>query len=157
MIKSLVVVGLLVVIFLCVQPGEAEPGENSAQQKQPNGQSSIQPPSATPQSPINDSKVEKVESPTRKSESDNEQGKPITHAEAIQIGINSFIALVVLGQFLVYNQQRKIMQAQQSLAAISERAYIGIQDVVLKTLESGAHVRVVIGLRNGGKTPRLRL
>jgi hypothetical protein len=69
----------------------------------------------------------------------------------------SFLALIIVAlQVFIYNQQRQIMQRQLDNAAISELAYIGIDDMMLvepSPLAANQFIRVRMIFRNGGKTP----
>jgi hypothetical protein len=154
MFKCCILFGLLFVGFLCVQPVKAEQGENSAQQSTPSTPSNIHQPSATvARSPVNDANVKQIEGPIQKPVSNYEQGKAVTRAECIQIGINAFIALVILWQALTYRKQRKIMERQLEIAGISERAYITLEEVAFVSMNVGERPRLHYTLFNGGRTP----
>lgn len=73
--KSCITASLFVLVVLSVQPVKADQGEGGAQQKTPAAQSSIQPPSATAESPVNGSNVRKVVTPAPKPEGNSEARK----------------------------------------------------------------------------------
>jgi hypothetical protein len=70
----------------------------------------------------------------------------IKRSEWVQIAINAFIALVILWQAWIYNQQRKA-------ARIAERGYIGIATIDLVDLVPGLRAHVAVCFLNGGRTP----
>lgn len=76
----------------------------------------------------------------------------VKKAEWIAIGINTFIALVIFWQAWIYNQQRKIMQAQKTMLAVTERAYLGVKSLAINPITNSTIVITVI-LQNGGRTP----
>ena len=64
----------------------------------------------------------------------------------MQIFISGFVALVVLWQGWIYNQQRKATR-------IAERGYIGVKSGDLLDFEPGKVPVVEIAFLNGGRTP----
>src|ERR1700686_1971292 len=81
--------------------------------------------------------------------------------------LNLFIVLAVVAQVLVYrkqwdvmerqariaDQQREIMQSQIESAEVTDRAYVGIANVVLTV--SSDQPTVIVTWVNGGRTPAL--
>lgn len=71
--------------------------------------------------------------------------------------LSAFVLAAVIVQALIYNQQRKIMAAQIENARISERAYIGIKQIITENQVVGAVPNVRVTLLNGGRTPAYSL
>jgi hypothetical protein len=67
----------------------------------------------------------------------------------------SFLGLlVIIAQAVIYAQQWEVMRRQQEMAAISQRAYIGIQDgKFVSPLASGEPPCLRMIFINGGNTP----
>jgi hypothetical protein len=142
---------LAFLLILFVYPAKAAQGENPSQQKRPDSQRKVAPPTPTV-TPADNANVEKPQAPIQQAERDNEQAEPVSRAEKIQIGINAFVALVILWQTFIYVGQRRIMQQQREMSAISERAYLGFVNFEIRqTLPDGLVISAVI--ENGGRTP----
>jgi hypothetical protein len=80
-----------------------------------------------------------------------------TLTDWIQVGINGALLVIIVFQTAIYRQQRKIMQRQIEHAKISERAYIGIKQVVTENYSLGAVPVVRVTIVNGGRTPAWKL
>lgn len=147
MFKSFITITLLVITFLCVDSVKARPGESTAQQKQPAASDNPQPrPTET-----SDAGIDQVEPDTHNSITQNKQQPAITLAEIIQISISGFVALVILWQAWIYNKQRKTMEEQTRMAAISEQAYLALRDFNVTIRNDVLLVSAVVV--NGGRTP----
>ncbi len=70
----------------------------------------------------------------------------IKRSEWVQIFINAFIALIVLWQAWIYNEQRKATR-------IAERGYVGVDTIDLLDFEIGKRPCVQVAFMNGGRTP----
>lgn len=81
----------------------------------------------------------------------------IKRAEWVQIGLNSFIALVIFWQAWTYSQQRKIMQIQTDNAHITQRAYLGVKGAEMEKFTLGEVPVVRVTVLNGGQTPAFKL
>lgn len=147
MLKSFITITLLVIAFLFVESVKAHPGQNTTQQEQPDASNNPQP----GRTEATDVDVNQIETGIPNHATENKQQPAATPTEKIQIGINLFIALVVFWQARIYNQQRKIMKEQSRMAAISERAYIGLRDFKIGTRSQVLIVGAV--MINGGRTP----
>ena len=66
--------------------------------------------------------------------------------------LSTLIAVVVIIQAWIYNQQRKIMQEQKRMAAIAERAYIALSSFYINPVVDN-NLIVTGKLVNGGRTP----
>ena len=116
----------------------------AAQEKQPaNDQSST----SAKQQPLADQKAA-----SRSGDAEASADK-IKKSEWIAIGINSFIALVILWQAWIYNQQRKLMKRQVDALAVSERAYLGIKTIGISGLIVGQRPVISAIIQNYGRTP----
>ena len=116
----------------------------AAQEKQPaNDQSST----SAKQQPLADQKAA-----SRSGDAEASADK-IKKSEWIAIGINSFIALVILWQAGIYNQQRKLMKRQVDALAVSERAYLGIKTIGISGLIVGQRPVISAIIQNYGRTP----
>ena len=67
----------------------------------------------------------------------------------------SFAALaIIVTQAVIYSQQRDVMKEQQEMLAISQRAYVGIEDGrLVRPLAVGESPHLRMKFRNGGSTP----
>ena len=67
------------------------------------------------------------------------------------------IAVVVIVQAWIYNQQRQLMRLQLLNFAVSERAYMGFKDVRIVSLVEGNMLTLKAIQFNGGRTPAWRI
>jgi hypothetical protein len=152
---------LIICLLFLAAPIQAQQREKAAQQESPKAEASISPPVASPVISQN-ADVQQPESPVQQTEAakhETDRGwKSVTRAEGMQIGINALLFIVVLWQTLIYIQQRNLMRQQVAHAKISERAYIGIENIITERLDLvGAYPNVRITFINGGRTPAYKL
>jgi hypothetical protein len=136
-----------VVSFLSIDSIKAAPSQTTAQKEQQNPRNSPQP---RPTEVVNPGEKQ-IEPLISDDVTDNKQQPTVTLAEKIQIGISFFVAMIIFWQAWIYNQQRKTMEEQKELAAISERAYIALNDFNIRTKNEVLTVSAIAV--NGGRTP----
>ena len=96
--------------------------------------------------------------PTPKLQSESSESRTVDNdkirrAEWVAIGINGFIALVILWQAWTYNQQRKIMERQFKAMVVGERAYLGATGMGMSGLAIGQTPSISLVIQNAGRTP----
>jgi len=110
------------------------------------------------ENPANNQATPAIKTPNRATETaittDNQKPAPdnIRRSEYVQIFISGFVALVILWQAWIYNQQRKIMREQKRMSATSERAYMGVKHLEINPIINNT-LTVTVIIQNGGKTP----
>ena len=100
-----------------------------------------------------------IQSPRGRAESPiapDDQSPPsdkIKRSEWVQIFISGFVALVVLWQAWIYNEQRKMADRQMWQTYLAERAYIGLLTLEVSDLRPHERPLIHTHIINGGRTP----
>lgn len=77
----------------------------------------------------------------------------IKKAEWVQIGINTFIALVIFWQAWLYRQQSDMVKSQMWQTYLTERAYIALVSIEVNDLIENRRPYFHYSFVDGGKTP----
>lgn len=130
---------LLVFVYQAESPPAYQASPNSENGGKSQSAASVQAPSSPAVTPV--------------ATANQEPTDQIKRSEWVQIFISGFVALIVLWQSWIINEQRKMADRQFAQTYLAERAYISLLSLEVSDLRPNQCPLITTRIVNGGRTP----